>query len=111
MNRKKWLIEVAQTSGRKCLHGYCIGVIDAIVGDLSTSSKNKVIEIARTLKDLRDVFDDDSLPWDVKDVKKSPTAMEDPKEILHPDCMTNVTKKQSFLEPWYVERISREAEK
>jgi hypothetical protein len=38
-------------------------------------------------------------------MKKSPTAMEDPREIIHPDCMTNVTKKQSKLKPWLVEQI------
>ena len=33
---------------------------------------------------------------------------EAPKEILHPDCMINVTKVQSLLDPWYLEQILRE---
>lgn len=41
-------------------------------------------------------------------MKKSPTAMEDPREILHPDCVTNVTKKQSSLKPWYLKQILRD---
>ena len=108
MNRKKWLIDVAQTDGRKYLHGYCIGVIDAIIESSNTSSKNKVIEIARTLKDLRQVFSNEFLPWDVTDVKKTPLPEEAPKEICHPDCIVNVTKVQSLLEPWYLEQILRE---
>ena len=38
-------------------------------------------------------------------MKKAPTSIEAPKEILHPDCIVNVTKVQSLLEPWYVEQI------
>ena len=111
MNRKKWLIDVAQTDGRKSLHGYCIGVIDAIIENTNTSAKNKVIEIARTLKDLRQVFSNEFLPWDVTDVKKAPAETEAVEEINHPDCIVNVTKVQSLLEPWYLEQISREVEK
>ena len=105
MNRKKWLIEVAQTSGRKCLHGYCIGVIDSIIENSNISARNKVIEIARTLKDLRLVFNNEFLPWDAADAKKAPALTEAPKEILHPDCIVNVTQKQSSLDPWPLEQI------
>ena len=105
MNRKKWLIEVAQTSGRKCLHGYCIGVIDAIIESSNISARNKVIEIARTLKDLRQVFSNEFLPWDVTDVKKPLLQTEAVEEILHPDCIVNVTKAQSLLDPWPLEQI------
>lgn len=42
-------------------------------------------------------------------MKKSPTAMEDPREISHPDCITNVTKDESKLKPWFVEQIPRDA--
>ena len=108
MNRKKWLIEVAQTSGRKFLHGYCIGVIDAIIESSNTSSKNKVIEIARTLKDLRLVFNNEFLPWDVTDAKMTSAVTEAPKEINHPDCTINVAKVESLLEPWHVKQILRE---
>ena len=108
MNRKKWLIEVAQTSGRKCLHGYCIGVIDAIIENSNISARNKVIEIARTLKDLRLVFSNEFLPWDIADAKNPLLQTEGPKEILHPDCIVNVTKVQSLLEPWYLEQIIEE---
>ena len=111
MNRKKWLIEVAQTSGRKFLHGYCIGVIDAIIESSNTSSKNKVIEIARTLKDLKQVFSNEFLPWDTADAKKAPLLEEATEEITQVDCMINVTKAQSLLEPWYLEQILREVER
>jgi hypothetical protein len=81
LNRKKWLIEVAQTDGRKYLHGYCIGVIDAIIENTNTSAKNKVIEIARTLKDLRQVFNNEFLPWDVTDAKRTSAVTEAEGEI------------------------------
>ena len=108
MNRKKWLIDVAQTDGRKYLHGYCIGVIDSIIESSNISARNKVIEIARTLKDLRIVFSNEFLPWDAADVKKTPAQTEATKEILHPDYMINVTKPQSSLKPWLLEQIPDE---
>ena len=43
-------------------------------------------------------------------MKKTPTSIEATREILHPDCMINVTKVQSLLEPWYVEQILKDKE-
>ena len=38
-------------------------------------------------------------------MKKAPAQTEAPKEICHPQCIVNVTKAQSLLDPWYVEKI------
>ena len=38
-----------------------------------------------------------------KEMPSAPT--ESPREISHPDCTINVTKVESLLEPWYVEKI------
>ena len=82
------------------MNSLVIGEIEAIMGDLSTSADVKVLEVARTLDGL-------SKAWDVK---KALLQAEPEEEICHPDCMINVTKVQSLLEPWYVERILREKE-
>lgn len=41
-------------------------------------------------------------------MKKAPTSIEATKEICHPDCIINVTKVESLLEPWYLEQIIEE---
>lgn len=76
MNCKQWLIKFSETSGRKYLNDYVIGMVGAIVGDLSTTEKEMVNEISQTLKELKQVRNDDTLLWGGMDEKKASTAME-----------------------------------
>lgn len=107
---KEQMIDLAKTSGRSALHSYTIGIIGEIVRGTHNTPKAKVNEIVRTLKDMNEVWNDESLPWDFTDSKKPLLQTEAPKEICHPDCMINVTKVQSLLDPWYVEQIFKDRE-
>ena len=93
---KKEMIDNAKRYGRKYLDTHAIGVITVIMGDLSTSAKEKVVEVNRTLRDLDIVKRDESLPWDT-DAKKTPTAMEVPQEIYHLDCTIDLSRVESLL--------------
>ena len=80
------------------MNSLVIGEIESIMGDLSINADAKVLEIARALDCL-------SKAWNVK---KALLQAEPEEEICHPDCMINVTKVQSLLDPWYVEQILEE---
>ena len=108
MDNKPWMIESAKDHGRKYLDELAIGIIGEIACDHRTSAVMRLVEIEQTLVAKDEVYHDLSLPWDVTNAKKAPLPEEAPKEILHPDCIVNVTKAQSFLEPWCLERILRE---
>lgn len=105
---KKLMIDLAKSSGRSDLYPYAIGIIGEIVKGTHTAPRVKVNEIVRVLKDMNEVRNDESLPWDYTDAKKAPAQTEAKEETLHPDYMLNVTKVQSLLEPWYVEQILEE---
>lgn len=96
MNQTNWFNDLKNKAE---MNSCAIGIIGVIVEERNTASSTKLIEIASTLRDLKEAWD----------MKKTPLSEGAPKEILHPDCMTNVTKKQSKLKPWYVERIPRDA--
>jgi len=108
LNYKEMMIGQANFLGKSSLHAYTIGVITAIIADKSYTADEKVSAVSAALGAINEVWDDKSLPYDYADVKKAPLPEEVPKEILHPDCIVNVTKVQSFLEPWYLERILRD---
>ena len=80
------------------MNSCAIGVIGEIAEERNIAAYAKVIEIVRTLRALEEAWN----------VKKPPALTEGSEEILHPDCMINVTKVQSLLDPWYVEQIIEE---
>ena len=82
------------------MNAYVIREIESTMGEIHTTAALKVDRIARALIGLEHAWN----------AKKSSSPQGAPKEICHPDCMINVTKVQSLLEPWYVERILREKE-
>ena len=41
-------------------------------------------------------------------MKKAPTSIEAVEKVIHPQCIVNVTKVQSLLDPWYLEQIIEE---
>lgn len=97
MNRTNWFNDL-ETKAE--MNSCAIGIIGEIMGERYMASYAKVIKIAITLKALEEAWD----------VKKAPAETEANMETTHTDCIVNVTKVQSFLEPWYVERILREKE-
>ena len=80
------------------MNSCAIGIIRVITEERNTAASAKLIEIASTLKDLEEAWN----------AKKAPALTEGPKKINHLDCTVNVTKVQSLLEPWYLERILRD---
>ena len=97
MNRTNWFYDLET---KEQMNSCAIGIIGVIVGEGNTASSTKLIEIASTLRDLEEVWN----------AKKAPAQTEAPKEICHPQCIVNVTKVQSLLDPWYLEQILREKE-
>ena len=100
---KKEMINSAKEHGRKYLNDLAIGVITAIMGDLSTSAKEKVVEVNRTLRDLDIVKRDESLPWDT-DAKKPLLQTGAEKEISQVDCTIDVSKVESLVDFPLIER-------
>ena len=109
-DRKPWFAEQKKSGGLCHMNAFAIGVITSIVRDCSRTPDEKVLEIIGTLSDMNEVWDDESIPDGYLDTKKAPIAVEAPKETIQPQCIVNVTKVQSLLEPWYLEQILREKE-
>ena len=99
MNYKEMMIGQANFLGKSSLHAYTIGVITAIIADKSYTADEKVSAVSAALEAKTEAWDDESLPYDYTDAKKAPLPEEAPQEISHPDCVINVTKAQSLLEP------------
>ena len=93
--RSNWFSSLQTKSEMNSL---VIGEIESIMGDLSTNADSKVLEVARALDCLNKAWD----------AKKALLQAEPEEKILHPQCIVNVTKVQSLLEPWYLEQIIRE---
>jgi len=108
LDRKLWMIDVAKASGRRNMHICMFGIISEIIRSANNTPNQKVIEVARTLSDLDQVFHDESLPWDQTDIRKAPAPTEAEKEISQPKHTMNVTKAESSLKPWTVEQIMRQ---
>jgi hypothetical protein len=106
LDYKAMMINQAKSQGRASLRPFTIGVITSIINYNNVDEELNDISLA--LEGMHEAWDDKSLPWDYADAKKAPAVTEAVEEICHPDCIVNVTKVQSFLEPWYVERILRE---
>ena len=95
LDRKNWFADLETKADMNSL---AIGVIEEIMGERYAASYAKVIEITRTLRALEEAWDS----------KKPLLQTEAEEETVHPDCIVNVTKVQSLLDPWYVEQILRE---
>ena len=101
MNRTQWMIEVANDTGRKHLLPFCEGITRQLMADSSTSQAEKDLEIARTLRDMLPVLNDESLPWDLTeptDEEKPSAPTESPVEIIHLDCTINISKIEPLLD-------------
>ena len=82
------------------MNAYVIREIESTIGEIHTTAALKVDRIARALIGLEHA-------WNAKRPLLQTEAEE---EILHPDCMINVTKAQSLLDPWYLEQIFEDRE-
>ena len=95
LDRKNWFADLETKADMNSL---AIGVIEEITRETRSMAFSQVIEITRTLRALEEA-------WNAK----NPLLLtEGTEEIIHPDCIVNVTKVQSLLDPWYVEQILRE---
>jgi len=101
MNQIYW-IGFAREAGRSNLHHLFTANVKVIMGDLSTTSDEKVIEIARELIRMDRTEMDDSLPMDVK---KPLLQTEAPKENYHLDCNIDWTEIKSSEKAWTQEAL------
>ncbi|KLU64048.1 hypothetical protein DEAC_c40420 [Desulfosporosinus acididurans] len=97
MDYKSMMTDLAKIQGRENLYPYAIGIIDGILGDLSTTAENKVIEIALALKSMDIVMDTESLPWDLADTKKASAPTEATEQYLQQDCNMDTTKIEPLM--------------
>ena len=95
MDRTNWFNDLETKAD---MNSCAIGIIGEIMGGRHTHSREKVRQITITLRALEEAWN----------AKKAPTAIEAPRETIQPQCIVNVTKVQSLLEPWYLEQILRE---
>ena len=94
MDYKNWFYDLET---KEQMNSCAIGIIGEIMGEEHNIAYRKLFKIARTLEALEEA-------WNAK----NPLLLtEGTEEICHPDCMINVTKAQSLLEPWPLEQISR----
>ena len=107
-DRRPWFASSKRRGGISYMHSLAIGYISAIVDDINRTPDEKVLEVLGTLSDMNRVFSDESIPDGYLDIQRAPALTEAKEEIGHPDCIINVTKDESFLKPWYVERILRD---
>ena len=108
MNYKEMMINQAKAQGRISLHPFAFGVIASILNNGNSNADEKLNNVFLVREGMYEAWDDRSLPWDVTDTKKAPLPEEAPQELCHSDCIINITKAQSLLEPWYVEQILEE---
>jgi len=92
LDRRSWFIDFAKIAGRKNLNAYAIGVIKSILCCDRDDPAKQVTQINNATESLEVVLNDESLPWDVMDAKKAPTAMEAPKVITQPECTINLSE-------------------
>ena len=108
MDRKNWFIDFAKIAGRKNLNAYAIGVIKSILCCDRDDPTKQVAQINNATESLEVVLNDESLPWDVQDVKKAPTAMEAPKEIAQTECTINMAKVEPLVDREMAEEVLKE---
>lgn len=80
LDRKSWFIDFAKTVGRKNLKKYFIGVIRSILCNHDNSEEEATLEICNAAECLGLALNDESLPWDVADIRKASTPTEAEKE-------------------------------
>lgn len=81
MDRKSWFIDFAKIAGRKNLQAYAIGVVKSILccnSDNATQAK----EVRNAMDSMDIALHDESLPWEIMDVKKGPHGNGGPKENI-----------------------------
>ncbi|MCO1599781.1 hypothetical protein [Desulfosporosinus nitroreducens] len=105
MDRKAWFIDFAKVAGRKNLNAYAIGVIKSILCCDCNDPAKQVAEIHNATESLVEVFNDESLPWDVMDVKKASAPTETVEEISHLDCTIDVSKVEPLVDLVWAEEI------
>lgn len=66
----------SKISGRKYLHGYVIGVLRAIMEERGAAPEEKTNDVTQVLKALRQVWNDQTLPWDTTDPETASTVIE-----------------------------------
>jgi len=97
LDRKTWFIDFAKIAGRKNLRKYFISVVKSILCCHYGDEAKQEMEIRNALEGMDEAMKDESLSWDVTDAKKSPTAMEDPREISQFDCTINLAEVESLM--------------
>lgn len=74
-----------------------IGIIGVIVGEIHSTAEEKVVEIARTMKDMNQALD----------AKKGSALTEAQGEIYHLNCIIDPEKVESFKRQWSSIDISK----
>lgn len=92
-DRKNWFTD-QQTKGE--MNSLAIGIIEEIMGDISTSARHKVILIAETLDGLMRAWD----------IKKPSIAMGGIEKTNYPNYSIDLEKKDS--RKWTVKEIMRQ---
>ena len=110
MDRKAWFIDFAKIAGRKNLRKYFISVVKSILCCHYGDEAKQEMEIRNALEAMDEAMNDKSLPWDVTDAKKSPTAMEDPREISQPQCTIDISKIEQLVDRVWAEETMRSVE-
>jgi len=72
------------------MNSMAIGIIGVIVGEIHSTAEEKVVEIARTMKDMNQVLD----------AKKASASTEAQGEIYHLNCIIDPEKVESFKRQW-----------
>ena len=80
------------------MNAYVIREIESTMGEIHTTAALKVDRIARALIGLEHAWN----------AKKPLLQTEGTEEIYRPQCIVNVTKVQSLLDPRYLEQILEE---
>ena len=94
LSRKNRFIDLKNVAE---MNSMAIGIIGVIVGEIHSTTEEKVVEIARTLKDVDQALD----------AKKGSALTEARGEITHLNCIINPEKVESFKRQWNSIDISK----
>lgn len=96
MDRKAWFIDFVKIAGRKNLNAYAIGVVKSILC-CNSDNATQVKEIRNAMESMDIALHDESLPWDVTDIKKASAPTEAKGKTYHLDCTITVTGIESLM--------------
>jgi len=85
LSRKNRFIDLKNVAE---MNSMAIGIIGVIVGEIHSTAEEKVVEIARNLKDMNQALD----------AKKASASTEAQGEILHPKCSIDLSKIESLVD-------------